>query len=519
MKMRLLALMSTALLLAACNQAPPTEPAKPAEPAPKPDAATAGIVKPVDIPAGYGYPGNRAEFQAWADTWQIDNITTAAWNLWAGMTSDSGQTWEGSNLPVWETWCGISETFSAAGCTATGMTRPSRGFQPARQIAHTARKAGLQLPADTNVVSFNKFNPSMAEYLATQHPGPGGTYSYTSMQNQVNLNAAWPAGTPVADRKVVDAPYQPDNGDAIGFAGMETKPVIFVIKAAGLTPMPLWQGVQQSTTPANATPETWLTCVLLDPANTAGPDTVPVAATPEQIKLAVPSPNLACKSYLYAPLSTIYNFKMDQADADNWNKNLDNNGDQGQGLKAAAGDFGVLAGMHVNSKTMVNWTWETFWWQPGADAPNDFPGSKRGMTANVKGAWRNYAMCSAWNQTKGSASTEMVVCFNPFLETSSGIPAGQTSNCVSCHGVATFGAAAVSGTPPVNAATTMNYPASYSAPIDLTSNACTQSTPPGSPTCFADFTKTDFSWAMPGNARNDLPPAAAAPAPAAEAKK
>lgn len=519
MKMRLLALLPAAFLLASCNKETPT-PAVSEKPADTAPAPTASAVKPVDVPAGYGYPGNRAEFQAWADTWQIDNITTAAWNLWAGMTSDSGQMWEGANLPVWETWCGISETFSKEGCVA-GMTRPSRAFQAASQIAHGARKAGLQLPADTNVVSFNKFNPSMAAYLAAQHPGPGGVqYSYTSMQSQVDLNAAWPQGTAVADRKVVDAPYQPDNGDAIGFAGMETKPVIFLVKATGLTPMPLWQGTQQSTTPVNATPETWLTCVLLDPTNKGGPDTAPVAATPEQIKQAVPSPSLACQSYLYAPLSTIYNFRMDQADADNWNRNLANNGDQGQGLKAAAGDFGVLAGMHVNSKTIVNWTWETFWWQPGPDAPNNFPGSKQGMTANVKGAWRNYAMCTAWNQTKGNASSEMVVCFNPFLETSSGIPAGQTSNCMSCHGVATFGAAAVSGTPPVNAATTMNYPASYTAPIDFSSNACTQSTPPGSQTCFADFTKTDFSWAMPGNARNDLPQPSAPPVPpAADAGK
>ena len=44
------------------------------------------------------------------------------------------------------------------------------------------------------------------------------------------------------------------------------------------------------------------------------------------------------------------------------------------------------------------------------------------MTANVKGPWRNYASCSAYNQTQGKTSTKMVVCFNPFLETSSGNP-------------------------------------------------------------------------------------------------
>lgn len=507
----LLALLPAALSLAACNRETP--PAEPAPPAPTPAAApaTAAGIKPVDVPAGYGYPGNRAEFQAWADAWQIGNITTAAWNLWAGMTSDSGQQWEGAMLPVWETWCGIAETFSEAGC-GTVLSRPSRGFQLPNQVGHAARKGGLAIVADTNVVSFNKFNPSMAAYLAAKHPGPGGTqYQYSSMKDQVALNAAWPAGTKPSGRKVLDAPYQPDQGDTVGFAGMETKPVIFIVKASGLTPMPLWQGPAQSTVPANAVPETWLTCVLLDPANTAGPDTQPVAATPQQIAQAVPSPGLACKSYLYAPLSTIYSFKLDQADADNWNKNQANNGDGGQGLTAAAGDYGVLAGMHVNTKAIERWTWQTYWWQPGPDAPDDFPGSKQGMTANVLGAWRNYAMCTAWNQTKGNASTEMVVCFNPYLETSSGIPAGQTSNCVSCHGVASFGAAAASGKPPVNATTSMNYPASYATPIDFKSDACTQSTPPGSQTCLGTFTQADFSWAMQGNARNDLPQPPAAP--------
>jgi hypothetical protein len=507
MKMRLLALLPAALLLAACNkEAPPAEPVAPAETAPKPEVAVAGIM-PVDIPAGYGYPGNRDEFQAWADTWQIGNITTAAWNLWAGMTSASGQSWDGSSLPVWETWCGNEEVFSANGCSALG--RPARKFKLATQLSHAARKAGLPLPADGQVVSFNKFNPAMVTYLSTPQATNGNNYSYISATDLSNLNAAWPAGTAVSARKVVDAPYTPDGGGTQGSSAMETKPVIFVVKATGLTPMPLWMGPQFSTTPANATPSTWFNCVLLDPASTAGPDTRPVPATPEQIAQIVPGSSMSCKTYLYAPLSTIYSFKMDAAEAADWTALVNSSGDGGQGLTAVAGDYGVLAGMHVNSKTIVNWTWETFWWQPGDDAPNNFPGSKQGMTDNVAGAWRNYAMCTAWNQTKGNASKEMVVCFNPFLETSSGIPSGQTSNCVSCHGTATAGALSNSQL------ATMNYPANYGAPIDFTSNACTQSTPPGTQTCFADFTKTDFSWAIPSNAI--VPPAA--PAPAAEAKK
>lgn len=504
-------LLPAAVWLVGCTSETSSEaPRKAAQGSSASSVATASVapvqtgIVPEDIPPGFGYPGDRAIFQSWADDWQIDAIRTAAWDLWAGMTSASGQSWNGSPLPIWETWCGDAEVFSAAGCS--GLARPPRHFELASQIGHGALKAGAAAPDDGQVVAFNKFNPAMAGYLAASHAGPGGSYQYTSMQSLASLNAAWPADTPVADRKLVDAPYTPDAPGVPGSAAMETKPVIFVVKSEGLTPIPLWMGPEFSTTPANAVPASWFNCVLLDPANKAGAATTPVAATPEQIAQMVPGSGMSCKTFLYAPLSTIYSFTMDAAEAAGWNALLNSSGDGGQNLKAAAGDYGVLVGMHVNSKTIVNWTWETFWWQPGEDTPNQFPGSKQGMTANVQGAWRNYAMCTAWNQTQGNASSAMVVCFNPFLETSSGIPAGQSSNCMSCHGVATVGSP-IGGSPP--GLPTMNYPAAYAAPIDFTANACTASTPPGSETCFASFTKTDFSWAIPQNA---IPPSAAATA-------
>ena len=110
------------------------------------------------------------------------------------------------------------------------------------------------------------------------------------------------------------------------------------------------------------------------------------------------------------------------------------------------------------------------------------------MTANVKGPWRNYASCSAYNQTQGKTSTKMVVCFNPFLETSGGIPAGITSNCMSCHGVAT---AAGSN----NTISSLTYPPNYTKPISFGEGSV-----PIDP-MFASFTRTDFSWAIPVNAK------------------
>jgi hypothetical protein len=476
------------LFVTACQQSPPPPTATPT---PVASASPTGGITPKDIPPGFGYPGDRAEIQAWADTWEIARITQHTWDMWAGMTADSGQTDpDGSKLPYWETWCGTADVFGGT-CGKSGLARPSRPFRVPSQLTHNVLlKGSTATPPDIQVVSFNKFNPSMATYLNAQHAGPGsaGPYNYTSISSLIALNNAWPANTPTVDRKVEEAPYQPTTSSAPGFAGIETKPVIFLIKATGLTPMPLWQGPSGSTTPAAPTPNTWTTCVLLDPANTGGADVAPVPATPAQVAQAVAMPYACDKTkYLYAPLATIYSFKMNAAEAASWN--TAQKGIGGSGVSAAAGDYGVLGGMHVNSKEIVDWTWQTFWWQAGQDTPNNFPGSKAGMTANVKGPWRNYASCSAYNQTQGNQSTKMVVCFNPFLETATnaGIPDGLQSNCVSCHGTAT--AAGSNGK-----LTFLPYPPDYKAPISFGEGG-----KPIDPR-FAGYTRTDFSWAIPSNA-------------------
>ncbi len=89
-------------------------------------------------------------------------------------------------------------------------------------------------------------------------------------------------------------------------------------------------------------------------------------------------------------------------------------------------------------------------------------------------------MCTAYAQTtQPDNKGDMNVCFNPYLETSSGIPDGLRSNCVTCHGTATVGTPKTGG-----------YPATYDQPVDF-----------GDPIYFGGATKTDFSWAVPSNAQ------------------
>jgi hypothetical protein len=425
-------------------------------------------ITPEPIPPGHEFPTPKAVIDHWIETSDAAKIRAHAWDLWGGMTVDSGQSYDGQALPIWETWYGSEEVFPASGtngvAAASALLKanraPPRAFISPNQFRHLARLRGSEAvangPSDIQVVSFNKFDPSAADFIVKPHKGPDDkVYFYNNQTGLDALNVAWPPATTGEKRGIDDFPDP----------GIETKPVMGLVSATGLTPQPLWQGLAGSTNQTNPTPNTWTTCVLVDPKGTGGIR----PATAAEIAGANPSTGLACKTYLYGPLSLFYSFPMNAAEAAAFNS--------AQQSGAKAGDYAVLVAMHVNTKETNFWTWQTFYWQPGADTPNGFPGSKAGQPFSLSAPWNNYAACTAYDQTTKPHGTTMTICFNPYLETSSGIPAGITSNCVSCHGVALV---------PSKSA---NYPPDYKVPIDFFH----------SPTYFTkSTTHVDFSWAVAG---------------------
>ena len=152
-------------------------------------------------------------------------------------------------------------------------------------------------------------------------------------------------------------------------------------------------------------------------------------------------------------------YKMNKEDADAYNA-----AHPSAITKSAEGDFAVLVAMHVMTREIANWTWETFWWVPDADNPAS-PSSKAiadVRPTQLKGAARHYAMSVSnymVNPNEPIATSDKVIGklnlgFNPYLEASfSGLdPAnskiytkngtiiptsiGIRSNCMSCHRLA-----------------------------------------------------------------------------------
>jgi hypothetical protein len=86
-------------------------------------------------------------------------------------------------------------------------------------------------------------------------------------------------------------------------------------------------------------------------------------------------------------------------------------------LSPEVGDYLVLTAMHVTTKEIPHWTFQTFWWTPYPDAPPF--GADR--VPQVRGVFRNYAMCNAWNEDLPVTATGGPhICFNPYLEAVSG---------------------------------------------------------------------------------------------------
>lgn len=419
-------------------------------------AAAASTITPVPLPASSDFPVASATIDKWVAAANTGAIRGHAWAIWAAMTAASGQKFNGQNLPIWETWDGFSDVFTTSVTVSAGgkkAPRVIRSFQKPLQFHHPFGGAVPVGASDNDhIVANNKFDPEASKFLTTKQPGPkGANYVYVSGDSLNGLNAAWPAGTPAQQRAINEFPAR----------AIETKPVFSLVKATGLTAQPLWLGLAGATDKSNPTPGTWTTCVLIDPAGTGALR----AATPLQIKVAKPSG--ACKTFLYGPLSLFYAVRLTAPEASNFQA--------ASGSPAQGGDYAVLVAMHVNTKEITNWTWQTFWWQPGADTPGSFPGSRAGQPAAVAGPWKNYAACANYDQTTALGGKQMQVCFNPYLETSPGIPAGISSNCMSCHGTA-------------RVAANEDYPADYKAPIAFFTD----------PKYFnATSTHTDFSWAVP----------------------
>lgn len=442
-----------------------------------------------DFPTDYGFPVPEYVLQGYVLEENEAAIRKHGWDLWAGLTSPSDSIHNGERLPIFSTWYSIPEVYNFAG---KPQERRSPFSSPQKltqvQLAHGKRRN-----QDAGLMSFVKFNRQAAEFIWNN--GYNLRSTLKTLKSQFDAQE-----TPVSERSI--KPFPPE--------AISLKMVFWLVKnpessqsEKGLTGLPIWD--PNYPPPPNGEPPmhtTWTKGVAIDPAGKYPEGSLQRV----NINGTVNQPHYQMVPVV--PLKHFYAFRLsdqnDVAAAEEFmkmNSSMQNEQERfvtNIGQTPELGDYVVLLAMHVTTKEMSCWTFQTFWW---SEHPNDEPFAS-GRPDSIKPPFNNYVMCSAYSTVSPKTATGgPPICFNPYLETDLGPTkpytfmgvkyppdpiAGTRSNCMSCHQMAGFPA----GEPDNPHAASFGRVANqgYLSPADP---------------YFDQLVKTDFLWSIPLKAVGD----------------
>ncbi|MBI5769330.1 MAG: hypothetical protein HZA93_16170 [Verrucomicrobia bacterium] len=393
---------------------------------------------------GFQFPESEATLTRWITALSRSDDTAAAavafekihahgWGLWTAVTAETAQTYGGTKLRVFETWHTPDEL---AGATPAGVaaTAEQRLLAPLRQLAQLAEppakldRVAPGLPV-SRIVGFTKFDPAAAAHIQSQQ-----------LLSAATLDVLLAAGA-------TQIPPFPAHAIVV-------KPVFQVLAARTLIDgryhrLPVWTG--PPTTPRPFAPADWPGCVWIDVfggGHGVG-DIDSIAATDG-------SSRTEATTY---PVSALIHYRLSAGDAASLNL-------EKPATDARAGDPAILVAMHVSTREIARWTWQTFWWTPAPDSPP--APSSREIAAlrptELRGAARSYAMSLGYAllspdqpYTGGENRGSPVYAYNPWIEAAftpsqlpdslssigpDGRPApnnvGIQTSCMSCHARANY---------------------------------------------------------------------------------
>jgi len=388
---------------------------------------------------------SKATINGWIAADDSKAITGHAWELWAAVTALTNQELNGQKMPVFETWWSADEALlpPVKGVAASkGVLR----FRRPVQLEH-AEKAKRQqaeiLPNRPFQILFDnvKYNDEIKQFIVEN--------KYYDHDVLNKTNGAWPKTTPIADRKLKDFPD----------TSIMLKPVFRLVSGTAVTILPYWAGPANSTSPSTPGPDTWTRkMVVVPPSISLDPMKIPVREAGEDL------PQFSVNDF--------FNVKLTKDEA------------ALLGPKVKEGDYMLLVGMHLSSREIDNWTWQTVWWS------RTKPMIAESARARVKPPFDHYQIAVGYSfmtghDNKGQDNPDSLptVYYNPYLETqfdnSVCVKPGQLgieSNCMSCHRCAAWPATTPDNQNPTYVANGL---------ID-----------PADPDLFGKKTKTDFLWGI-----------------------
>ena len=420
-------------------------------------------ITPVQFPdvsiKDFKFPEDSTTINVWLSKQDTTKIVNHAWGIWAGLTEPTNQKHNEETLFVFETWLGIQEIAKLS--NEDNPIKYSRTeLSVPKQFIHGALNDPQFIDTTFQVLETVSYDPYASNFVISNH----------LLKSSKLKSYQIPGG-------IGSIPDFPNSSIA-------TKPTYYTgtPDKNNLIRVPVWV----SPTPAKSFKYTkWKTWVYADINNKQKPNKslVPVTSlnpTKKEIE------NATCN------VNDFINYKLDEEGAEYLNRHED----FGSSVTYKEGNYVLLVAMHVSTKEIKNWTWQTYFWCPDPTNPPS-PSSK--FAANLKpkelkGAAGHYAVSTSYamvwpNQpiTGGSdKNTRPIISFNPYLEGGFGPDAfttantyktifiyGMQTNCMSCHALSTYTGA--------NGYTTDQY-------IDMKDKKL-----------FTNDVQLDFLWSLQGN--------------------
>ncbi len=458
------------------------------------NAEPADGFKPVPLPdpgiKGYSFPEPEDTILKWVNDNNQHAINLHAWGLWTALTSETDEIYAGQKLRVFETWLTPQDILAESEVRAARTSTP-RPFEAFRQLSRhgAARETG-----GATVLGFVKYDPTAAQHI---------------IDNKLLSKAALTKMLTTGETQIPDFPV----------TGVSLKPVFQPIAQKDLVDgryyqMAAWPGPPGKTPPGPSVPfpsAVWGQCVWIDLMNEGRGDGSVDKKCDRGGASRTPQNTYNVSSLIHFVLTEQEVKLLNAQNLAQWRQAVQ---EAEKEKKAAppkpnpltAGDYAVLQAMHVTSREITRWTWQTFWWSPSPDTPH-FPSSAaiaNDRPPQLKGAPRNYAHAPAYSMlfppqpnTGGTNTGNSVYAYNPWLEAGfsksvlpDSIPGmyngmkvpnnvGIQTNCMSCHAQANFN--------PNNIPNAPDYTGDRY--IDLDSPQ------------FKGTLKVDFLWSIPGNAK------------------
>jgi len=429
------------------------------------------------FPTSTNFPLSEATLNTMVENREGHAIRAHGWELFAGLM-DTVKSKRDQEVWLWRTWPTASQAFDAEETdpikTSGGTKRQEDSFLFAASQQQNSEKVNLTPPAyrvPSSVCSIIGKDSTIAAGCEVPENGcqfqnngdiliAGVIYNKTAFDhirnNEIydweNLASLWTntyKDTKWQDREI---PTFPNTSFAL-------KPMLWPVKQSGYTPLPIfpldcYDGTmgcdslnRKVTYSGFEVQRVWKNAVAISP------DISKKGTTLDQISFLYDvytdktyQQQIGPVQYQNVEVHTLDEFYHWQVSKEEWKAMsavdkaiISQSSYWAYGEDFQPGDYLVLVAMHVMTKELPTWTFQSFWWDNTTQAQGSKFASQRDTVTSppMPTAYASYLMTSTYGMNaKRVNPAEWPVAFNPYIELAAAHPI-QT-NCRNCHQRAAF---------------------------------------------------------------------------------